>query len=80
MSGLEVVALVAAIVSAFTGGSQLFSKWKERRHERRLEAQNEVVGTSLQRGTREVQTEYDRDFARLGAAFAQGHRVTVCKL
>ena len=72
MSGLEVLALLAAIVSAFTGGSELFMKWRARRRERKALKQNDAVGTILRRGAPEVKAEYDRDFARLGRVFARG--------
>ena len=77
MSGLEVVGLVAAIVSAFTGGTDLFIKWRDRKRQRRREAENNNAELILRRGAPAVQNEYDADFRRLGRAFARGDGETV---
>ena len=72
MSGLEVVALVAGIVSAFAGSASLFREWREKRKERKSQAQNANLQRSLTSGGSQVQGEYDQDFARLGRRFAVG--------
>ena len=67
MSGIEVVGLVCAIVSAFTGAAALLKKRKAKKEAKRL-----AVEQSLAIGPPTVQGEYDRDFARLGQKFAKG--------
>lgn len=75
MSGLEVVAAVAGIVSAFTGSTKLFTERRDKRRERRKEKQNEAAQLLLRDGGPQVQSEYERDFARLGDVFAKGDRM-----
>ena len=72
MSGIEVVALVAGIVSAYTGAATLFRKWRSDRKERRQQLQNERLDQSLVQGRTDVQGRYDNDFRRLGVVFARG--------
>ena len=74
MSGIEVVGLVAAIVSAFTSATDLFIKWKEKRKDGRKQKNNESAEMVLRTSGSEVQREYDRDFAMLGEAFSKGDR------
>lgn len=72
MSGIEVVAAVAGIVSAFQAPVSLYKSWRDKRDQRKKESQNQALEHSLCSGATTVQTEYDRDFARLGRPFAVG--------
>lgn len=81
MSDLEIMTVagcVAAIVSAYHDGSKLIQEIIGRR--RALEAQQtderatHDLETSLVRGEGIVQSQYDRDFKRLGQPFATGDR------
>ena len=72
MSGLEVAALVAGIISAYTGAATLYRKWRSDRQARRQQLQNERLDQSLVQGRADVQARYDNDFRRLGAIFARG--------
>jgi hypothetical protein len=66
----QVVDIVCAIISAYTGAVSLFHARKERK-----EKQKEVevsLEQSLISSPPRVQGEYDRDFARLGQVFATG--------
>jgi hypothetical protein len=72
MSGLEIVAGVAAIVSAFNGSVTLYRSWRDERRERLENAQNQNLERSLTIGGTTVQREYDTHFARLGRQFAIG--------
>ena len=76
MSGLEVVGLVAGIVSAFTGAGGLFRNWRRDRKERRLQEKNQRLEQTLVKGSSDVQTTYDHDFRRLGPMFARGDGMT----
>jgi len=67
MSGIEVVGLVCAIVSAFAGALGLF-----RRRTRQNDWKTVPVRESLAQGRLRIQAEYDRHFARLGQRFALG--------
>jgi hypothetical protein len=75
MSGLEVVGLVCAIVSAFTGAAALIRKRKAKKEK---QAVQEALEQSLALGPPSVRGEYDHGFARLGPRFARGDGV--CKL
>ena len=72
MSGVEVVAAVAGIVSAFQASVTLYPLWRDRRMGRRRLLENQILENSLSQGAFAVQTEYDRGFARLGERFAVG--------
>ena len=75
MSGLEVVATVAAIVSAYAGAGTLLHIWRKKRRTKKaalLTPQYQTADTSLAQGGSRVQKTYDDDFARLGAKFARG--------
>lgn len=72
MPGLEIVAGVAAIVSAFNGSVTLYRSWRDKRRERLENAQNQNLERSLTTGGTTVQREYDTHFARLGRQFAVG--------
>jgi hypothetical protein len=70
MSGIEVVGLVCAIISAFTRAAALLKKRKAKKEEPKR--QRDAVERSLAIGPPTVRGEYDRDFARLGTRFARG--------
>ena len=72
MSGIEVVALVAGIVSAFTGAGTLFRSWRRDRKERQRQEKNQHLEQALVKGSSDVQKTYDDDFRRLGPMFARG--------
>jgi hypothetical protein len=72
MSGLEVVALVAAIVSAFASAEGLVAKFRKKRLLRRMNKDNEDTQLVLSSAGSRVQREYDTDFRRLGSQFAKG--------
>ncbi|KAK5171431.1 uncharacterized protein LTR77_004575 [Saxophila tyrrhenica] len=76
MPVLEAVAAVANIVATFQSAAGLYNGWKARKEvaERanRPVPEDFKTQTSLVRGRQQVQEEYDRAYARLGARFAQG--------
>jgi hypothetical protein len=74
MSGLEVLALVAGITSAFTGTASFLAERKKRRAEKaRAKAEQlERLQTAVIAAPPQIQNEYDRDFARIGPKFATG--------
>ena len=76
MSGIEVVALVAGIVSAFAGAGSLFSNWRRDRKERQKQEKNQQLEQALVKGSSDVQRTYDDDFRRLGPMFARGDGMT----
>lgn len=67
MSGLEVAALVCAIVSAFTGAAELLRRRKAKKERKRKE-----VEQSLELGPRKVRGEYERGAMGWGRRFAVG--------
>jgi len=71
MAGLEIVAAITGIVSAFNGSITLYRSWRDKRRERR-NAQNQDLERSLSLGRTTVQQEYNVHFARLGQRFAIG--------
>lgn len=72
MSGIEVVAVVAGIVSAFTASVSFYHSWQQKKAERIIQAQNKTLEVSLTTGGKAVQTQYDVFFGRLGQKFAAG--------
>jgi hypothetical protein len=80
MSGLEVAACVSSIISAFGTGLDVLRSIKVKRRARKLKRaaqplHNErQIQESLEISPLEIQTEYDRYFARLGQRFAAGDR------
>jgi hypothetical protein len=72
MSGIEIVAGVAAIVTAFNGSVKLYRCWREKRRERMEPKENQNLEQSLTIGGTTVQREYDGHFAKLGPEFAVG--------
>lgn len=81
-SKMKVALLTAAIVSAFAGATTLLRSWRNdrqarRQARRRPRGEQAADGASslavvLQDGGPRVQSEYDRDFARLGEIFGRG--------
>ena len=72
MSGMEVVALVAGIVSAFSGATNLYRSWRKDKKERREKKANQRLEKVLGENGHQVQKSYDDDFRRLGAVFTRG--------
>ena len=74
MSGLEVVALVAAITSAFSSAGSFLTARKNRKEEkaRRKVEEMEKLQNAVTLAPVQIQGEYDRDFARVGTRFAVG--------
>lgn len=66
MSGIEIVAGVAAIVTAFNGSVKLYRSWREKQRERLEPKENQNLERSLTIGGTTVQREYDCHFAKLG--------------
>ena len=79
MSGIEVVAAVAGIVSAYTGATALFQKWRRKRKAKK-ESKSEEVDTSLSKGGPLVQRHYDEGFAKIGKAFAKGDGMSSARI
>jgi hypothetical protein len=74
MSGLEVVMLVTAIVSAYSGTALYL---KERKKKKMNKARERTKGLGKLRDAviaapPQIQREYDHDFARIGPTFATG--------
>ena len=72
MSGLEVVGLVAGIVSAYSGAAQLYQNWRNEKRERQRKLKNEQLRQVVSTSGPQVQHVYDQDFRRLGRRFARG--------
>jgi hypothetical protein len=72
MSGLKVVALVAGIVSAYSGAAQLYQNWRKERRERRRKLENKQLQQVVSTSGPQVQQVYDQEFRRLGRRFARG--------
>jgi hypothetical protein len=78
MSGLEIAAAVAGIVSAFISVDDAIRKFRQRRKEKKQsllstaqKAENTLL-TTLHNGPTSINNEYNRDLARIGPAFANG--------
>jgi hypothetical protein len=74
MSGLEVVALVAGIISAFSGTAAFLQDRKKRKAEQ-AEAKKTALHNlqlAVTSAPPQIQGEYDRDFGRIGSKFASG--------
>jgi hypothetical protein len=69
VSGIEVIAAVAAIVSAFHGGSELLKHIKARRRKSR-QAQRQVLEEKLQEslvlGEQQIDSRYAQDMRDFG--------------
>ena len=79
MSGLEVTAVVASIISAFGSGMDIFKRMRAKQKAKKR-SQKEVPPTreesqlqeSLHRNPRAIRAEYDRSVARHGRSFEVG--------
>lgn len=72
MSGIEVVGVIAGIVSAFGGAANLYWDWRKKNRERQKQTENEKLLQVLATSGPDVQQRYDKDFRRLGERFARG--------
>jgi hypothetical protein len=74
MSSLEVIGLVASIVSTFTATAFLIQERKKMKAEKRKAKLEDMraLEISATLGSPAVQREYDRNFVRLGKKFAKG--------
>jgi hypothetical protein len=67
MSGIEVVAAVSAIISAFHGGSELLKHIKEkRRKSRKQELEEKQLQDSLVSGEQQIGFRYAQDMREFG--------------
>lgn len=69
MSGLEVVAAVAAVVSAFHGGAELLKHIKTKRRQARQarqEFEEDQLQSSLETGEKQITQHYDQDMRQYG--------------
>lgn len=72
MSGLEIVALVPAILSAYCAASSEYKAWRTRKKKRAKEAQNAALQTSLDNSGTIIQSQYKLDVQHLGHVFEKG--------
>lgn len=72
MSGLEVLAAVTSIVSAFNGSLSLYRSWRDKRTDRIADEDNHQLEYSLYIGATTIQQEYERYSTRLGPRFSSG--------
>jgi len=72
MAGLEIVALVPAMVSAFAACAVEYRDWRSRRKARMERRRNAELLESLEGSGPVLQAEYDNDVRRLGRVFARG--------
>jgi hypothetical protein len=72
MSGLEIIALIPAIVSAFGTISVGYRDWRKRRDDRRNKSKNVALQKLLAGNGETVQNEYDEDLRLLGPVFQRG--------
>ncbi|KAF2133569.1 hypothetical protein P153DRAFT_353902 [Dothidotthia symphoricarpi CBS 119687] len=79
MSGLEVVAAVSAVISAFHGGSELLKHLKQKRRNARTQAQQEFeerqLQDSLETGEHQIGFRYAQDMKELGDHIRVGDAV-----
>ncbi|KAM0800730.1 hypothetical protein BDR22DRAFT_889092 [Usnea florida] len=80
MAGVEVVGLITGIVSAFTGAYTAFTKWRNKRKDRKQESQNQALEVSLQSGASNIKSEYARYVALLGPRFQIGDDTAIAEL
>ncbi|KAF6814106.1 hypothetical protein CMUS01_12710 [Colletotrichum musicola] len=80
MSGLEVAALVPAIVSAAVAVYDKYRDWRNRARARKDQAQNEELQQSLQQNGPLIQSEYDTDLQRIGQRFKTGDEIVLSTL
>ncbi|KAJ5164837.1 uncharacterized protein N7500_006667 [Penicillium coprophilum] len=75
MSGLEIVALIPAIISAFGTISVEYRAWRKQREDRRNKDQNLALQKRLAGNGQTVQNEYDEDLRLLGPVFQRGDSI-----
>lgn len=83
MSGLEVVAAVSAVVSAFHGGSELLKHIRARRRRNRQARQDfeeQQLEDSLESGEQQISRRYDADMKQFGDLMRIGDGNIPCKL
>lgn len=78
MSGIEVVAAVSAIISAFHGGSELLKLIKEKRRKSRQAQQQQLEEKQLQdslvSGEQQINSRYGQDIKEFGDLMRVGDR------
>lgn len=72
MSGLEVVALVPSIISAWCAVAVEYRSWRKRRAKRASEQKNSVLQTHLQSIAPMLNSQFQEHFRRGGGAFQRG--------
>lgn len=74
MSGLEFVALVVRIVSAFSGTASFLRELKNRKKDRSPHRSSSLktLQNAVNLAPPQIQKEYDQDFAKIGQRFATG--------
>jgi hypothetical protein len=74
MIGIEVVALVAAIVNCYIGTAAYLKERKRRKLEKAQEKQKELntLQVTIRSAKHEVQEKYDAGFRSIGPMFASG--------
>jgi hypothetical protein len=74
MIGIEVVALVAAIVSCYTGTASYLKERKQRKLEKAQKKKEELsaLQVAIRSAKPEVQGQYDVGFSKIGPTFASG--------
>jgi cation transport ATPase len=74
MSGLEVAALVAAIVSAFVGTASFLQERKKRKAEKAARKRSEMdkLQLAVMSAPYQIRQEYEYDIVRIGGRFASG--------
>ena len=78
MSGVEVVALIAGIVSAFAGTASYLKERKKRKMEKaeKKKKEMETLRHAVKSAPPQIQRRYDIDLARIGPKFASGDGIT----
>ncbi|KAH7398322.1 hypothetical protein BKA66DRAFT_545921 [Pyrenochaeta sp. MPI-SDFR-AT-0127] len=82
MSGLEVFALVPAIIGAFAGLGSLLIELKKRKAEKNKEKKEDLrrLQLAVRSAKPKIQNEYDIGFKSLGAKFASGDQIARAQL
>ncbi|PON25386.1 hypothetical protein TGAM01_v205680 [Trichoderma gamsii] len=72
MSGLEIVALVPSIISAWCAVAVEYRSWRKRRAKRTSERKNTLLQTHLQSIGPMLNSQFQEHFRRGGGAFQRG--------
>lgn len=72
MSGLEIVALVPSIISAWCAVAVEYRSWRKRRAKRTSEHKNTMLQTHLQSIAPMLNSQFQEHFRRGGGAFQRG--------